>query len=62
MNDEYLKEYALRVRTLAEKADPFIKKRLLDLADRYDAKLGRPTRAVRSLNSLAVNIAQAAPK
>jgi hypothetical protein len=54
MNDEYLKEQALRVRTLAGNADPFTKKRLLDLAERYDARLGGPSRATRALSSLAV--------
>ena len=36
MNDEFLKQRAVTVRAMAEKADPFIKKRLLDLADRYE--------------------------
>jgi hypothetical protein len=54
MNDEYLKEAALRVRALAENADPFTKKRLLDLAERYDARLGKPSRATRALGSPAV--------
>ena len=49
MNDEFFKEQAQRVRTIAEKADPFTKRRLLDLADRYDGKLGRPSRASREL-------------
>jgi hypothetical protein len=55
MNDEYLKEQAQRVRALAENADPFTKRRLLDLAERYDARLGRPSRATRVLGSLAAN-------
>ena len=55
MNDEYLKEQSQRVRTLAEKADPFTKKRLLDLAEKYDARLGKPSRATRALSSLAAN-------
>ena len=38
MNDEYFKEHAARVRTIASFADPFTKKRLLDLAERYDTK------------------------
>jgi hypothetical protein len=49
MNDEYFKRQADRVRAMADKADPFTKKRLLDLAERYDAKLGRPSRATRQL-------------
>jgi hypothetical protein len=38
MNDEDYKEQAQRVRNIASSADPFTKKRLLDLAERYDAK------------------------
>jgi len=49
MNDEYFKQQAARVRALADKADPFTRKRLLDLAERYDARLGRPSRATRQL-------------
>jgi hypothetical protein len=49
MNDEYFKQQAARVRALADKADPFTRKRLLDLAERYDAKVGRPSRATRQL-------------
>jgi hypothetical protein len=41
MNDEYFKEHAARVRNIASFADPFTKKRLLDLAERYDAKSPR---------------------
>jgi hypothetical protein len=52
MNDEYFKQQAARVRALADKADPFTRKRLLDLAERYDAKLGRPSRATRQLRLL----------
>jgi len=39
MNEEFRKQRAMTVRALAEKADPFTKKRLLDLADRYDQPL-----------------------
>jgi len=49
MNEEYFKEQSLRVRTIAENADPFTKKRLLALAESYDARLGRPSRASRQL-------------
>jgi hypothetical protein len=51
MNDDYFKQQADRVRSLAEGADPFTKKRLLDLAERYDAKLGRPSAATRQLKA-----------
>ncbi len=49
MNDDYFKQQADRIRAMSEKADPFTKKRLLDLAERYDAKLVRPSRATRQL-------------
>ncbi|MEH2611646.1 hypothetical protein [Bradyrhizobium sp. AZCC 1693] len=38
MNEDYYKQRAREVRDIAAKADPFIKQRLLDLADRYDGK------------------------
>jgi hypothetical protein len=37
MDDDFDKQHAQRVRDLADKADPFTRKRLLDLADKYDA-------------------------
>lgn len=51
MDDEFLKERARIVRLLAEKADPFIKKRLLDLVEKYEEKIGQPSRASRSLTT-----------
>ena len=38
MNDDFYKQRAREVRDIAAKADPFIKQRLLELADRYDGK------------------------
>ena len=38
MNEDFYKQRAREVRDIAAKADPFIKQRLLDLADRYDGK------------------------
>ena len=38
MNEDYFKEQAARLRTIASKADPFTKRRLLDLAERYDGR------------------------
>ncbi|MCK1744282.1 hypothetical protein IVA80_26500 [Bradyrhizobium sp. 139] len=43
MEQEFYRGLAHRVRALAEKADPFTRRRLLDLAKRYDAK-GEPLR------------------
>jgi hypothetical protein len=36
LDDEFKKQRAQTVRDLAEKADPFIKRRLLDIAARYE--------------------------
>jgi hypothetical protein len=45
MDGELIKQCAAHCRSLAETADPFIKRRLLDLAARYDAKLDLSLRA-----------------
>ena len=50
VNEEFRKQHALTVRAMAEKADPFTKKRLLDLADRYDRK-PRPPTAIPSIGA-----------
>ena len=55
MNDAYFKEQSLRVRAIADKADPFTKKRLLALAESYDARIGRPSRAMRQLPIVAID-------
>jgi hypothetical protein len=39
MDVEFLKQRAAHCRFMAESADPFIKRRLLDLAARYEASL-----------------------
>jgi hypothetical protein len=49
MENSFLKEQAERCRRLAQNADQFTKRRLLDLAERYDDRLERPSRAIRSL-------------
>jgi len=38
MNEDFYKQRAREVRDIAAKADPFVKQRLLDLADRYDSQ------------------------
>jgi len=38
MDSDFLKQRAAHCRFLAEQADPFIKRRLLDLAAKYEAK------------------------
>jgi hypothetical protein len=51
MDEEFCREQAQRIRALAERADPFIKRRLLALVNRYDAK-AVPLRASNSERSL----------
>jgi hypothetical protein len=51
MDDEFLKQRAQFIRDLADKADPFIKRRLMDLARNYDARIARPSRATVTLLS-----------
>jgi hypothetical protein len=43
MDSAFLKEQATRCPSLAEKADQFTKRRLLDLAEKYDGRSGRPS-------------------
>jgi hypothetical protein len=45
MEVEFFRQQAWLVRDLAGKADPFTKRRLLALADKYDAKVGEPSKA-----------------
>jgi len=53
MDEAFMKERALHIRNLAENADPFIKRRLLDLATSYEKRLLRPSKAtVRLLSNL----------
>jgi hypothetical protein len=49
MDNSFLKERAMRCRGIAENADPFTKRRLLDLAEKYEDRLGLPSRASRTL-------------
>jgi hypothetical protein len=58
MDDEFLKQRARFIRDLADKADPFIKRRLLDLARNYEARLARPSRATATLSNLGSDIEQ----
>jgi hypothetical protein len=45
MDDEFYRDRARNIREIADKADPFIRKRLLDLAGNYDAMVRRSHRA-----------------
>jgi hypothetical protein len=59
VDSEFLKERAEHCRALAERADPFIKRRLLDLAARYDGRFDkRPSYATLRLEEY---LASAAP-
>jgi hypothetical protein len=51
MNEEFRKQHAMTVREIAEKAEPIMKKRLLDLAARYDDKAGRTSARPTSENA-----------
>jgi hypothetical protein len=44
MDEDFCKEQVQRIRALAERADPFTRRRLLALVGRYDAKPGGPSR------------------
>jgi hypothetical protein len=48
MDEKFLKERARLIRDLADKADPFIKRRLTELANSYDARLKGPSRSLRT--------------
>jgi hypothetical protein len=50
MNDEFIQEMAERCRNLATNADIFTKKRLLDLAAKYEAAAGKPSPASRMID------------
>ena len=45
MNEDYFSEQAARLRNIASTADPFTRRRLLDLAEKYDERKSarRPT-------------------
>jgi len=45
MDNSFLKSHAERCRNLADMADEFTKRRLLDLADMYDRRLIQASRA-----------------
>ncbi|MBW7974455.1 hypothetical protein [Bradyrhizobium sp. BR 10289] len=46
MDEDFIKGRAQDIRNLAAKADPFTRKRLLDLAAAYDRRLNPPPHAV----------------
>jgi hypothetical protein len=65
LEDEFLKNRASYIRAMASKADPFIQRRLLDLAENYEGMVGKRPRelpVVRPLNTAGAAEAQAASK
>ena len=54
MNEEFRKQRAMTVRAMAEKADPFTRKRLLELAAKYDRAQRPPTQ----IPSISAELAQ----
>jgi hypothetical protein len=54
MTDEFRKERAMTLRAMAEKADPFTKKRLLELAAKYTLAQRPPTQ----IPSISAELAQ----
>jgi hypothetical protein len=52
--DEFYREQIVHLRALATNADPFIKKRLLDLAEKYDARIGKKSRPSLPLPSVTI--------
>ncbi|MCK1718297.1 hypothetical protein [Bradyrhizobium sp. 141] len=47
MDEDFCREQVQRIRALAERADPFTRRRLLALVGRYDAKPSGPSRPSR---------------
>jgi hypothetical protein len=60
MDNSFLAEQAARCRQLAERSDPFTKRRLLHLAANYeDRLLGKSSRATRRLANLPTELPHA---
>jgi hypothetical protein len=58
LDEEFYKGHARKIRNLAEDADPFIRKRLLQLAARYEKQpvISEPSRASANLQDLEVKM------
>jgi hypothetical protein len=61
MDSEFIKERAAHCGFLAEKADPFIKRRLLDLAAKYEADFSKQPSQI-SINLTAQVVPLATPR
>jgi len=58
---EFLEERLRLVRSLAQKADPFTKRRLLELADSYEGRIGLTSKASRQLRQIDLSSATRKP-
>ena len=56
LDQEFFKEHVVKIQELAEGADPFIKKRLLQLAKRYEQQKTEPSRASLDLRGSQVKM------
>jgi hypothetical protein len=50
---EFIEERTRVIRSMASTADPFTKLRLMALAEKYERQLGKPSRAVREIQTPA---------
>jgi hypothetical protein len=48
---EFIEERTRVIRSMASTADPFTKLRLMALAEKYERQLGKPSRAVREMQT-----------
>jgi hypothetical protein len=63
VDDEFYKERARHIRELAATADPFIRKRLLDLAGNYDSMVRRsPHASATATSRLNLNLPNVSAK
>jgi len=58
---EFLEERLRLVKLLAEKADPFTRRRLLELADSYEGRIGLTSKASRLLRQIDLSAAPSKP-
>jgi hypothetical protein len=56
LDQEFFKGHLQKIHKLAEGADPFIKKRLLQLAKKYEQQNSEPSRASVDLRGLEVKM------
>ncbi len=54
LDEEFIRDRAQRLQEIAKGADPFIKRRLLDLANSYERRLGKAPRPPAKLPSIEI--------